>query len=35
VRVNDTLVLGWTHPDVVKLFQAIPIGEIVTLELCR
>nr|CAB3263597.1 membrane-associated guanylate kinase, WW and PDZ domain-containing protein 2 [Phallusia mammillata] len=35
VRVNDTCVLGWTHPDVVKLFQAIPITQIVTLQLCR
>ncbi|XP_076824351.1 membrane-associated guanylate kinase, WW and PDZ domain-containing protein 3-like isoform X2 [Clavelina lepadiformis] len=35
VKVNDTCVLGWTHPDVVKLFQAIPVGQIVTLQLCR
>uniref|UniRef100_H2ZDG5 PDZ domain-containing protein n=1 Tax=Ciona savignyi TaxID=51511 RepID=H2ZDG5_CIOSA len=35
VKVNNTCVLGWTHPDVVKLFQAIPVGQIVTMQLCR
>ena len=35
VKVNDKCVLGWTHSEVVKLFQTIPVGQIVTLELCR
>ncbi|KAJ8379099.1 hypothetical protein AAFF_G00231040 [Aldrovandia affinis] len=35
VSVNDTCVLGHTHAQVVKIFQSIPIGSIVDLELCR
>ncbi|MEE6502573.1 hypothetical protein FKM82_004556 [Ascaphus truei] len=35
VSVNDTCVLGYTHAQVVKIFQSIPIGENVDLELCR
>ncbi|KAM4722779.1 membrane-associated guanylate kinase, WW and PDZ domain-containing protein 1 [Rhinophrynus dorsalis] len=35
VSVNDTCVLGYTHAQVVKIFQSIPIGESVDLELCR
>lgn len=35
VFVNDTCVLGYTHQDVVNMFQGIPIGERVTLEVCR
>nr|XP_055039931.1 membrane-associated guanylate kinase, WW and PDZ domain-containing protein 1b isoform X2 [Misgurnus anguillicaudatus] len=35
VSVNDTCVLGYTHAQVVKIFQSIPIGSMVDLELCR
>lgn len=35
VSVNDTIVLGYTHAQVVKIFQSIPIGLAVQLELCR
>ncbi|KAG2471072.1 MAGI1 protein, partial [Polypterus senegalus] len=35
VSVNDTCVLGYTHAQVVKIFQSIPIGAMVDLELCR
>ncbi len=35
VFVNDTCVLGYTHQDVVNMFQKIPIGERVQLEICR
>lgn len=35
VFVNDTCVLGYTHQDVVNMFQGIPIGERVSLEVCR
>lgn len=33
--VNDVCVLGYTHRDVVTIFQHIPVGEEVTLEVCR
>lgn len=35
VYVNDTIVLGFSHQDVVNMFQGITIGEKVTLEVCR
>ncbi|XP_046880825.1 membrane-associated guanylate kinase, WW and PDZ domain-containing protein 1b isoform X9 [Hypomesus transpacificus] len=35
VSVNDTCVLGYTHAQVVKIFQTIQIGSMVNLELCR
>jgi endothelial cell adhesion protein len=35
VSVNDTIVLGYTHAQVVKIFQSIGIGSMVNLELCR
>ncbi|XP_052399820.1 membrane-associated guanylate kinase, WW and PDZ domain-containing protein 2-like isoform X3 [Carassius gibelio] len=35
VYINDICVLGTTHSDVVKLFQSVPIGQSVTLVLCR
>uniref|UniRef100_A0A671QSP8 Membrane-associated guanylate kinase, WW and PDZ domain-containing protein 2-like n=1 Tax=Sinocyclocheilus anshuiensis TaxID=1608454 RepID=A0A671QSP8_9TELE len=35
VYINDVCVLGTTHADVVKLFQLVPIGQSVTLVLCR
>lgn len=35
VSVNEICVLGYTHAQVVKIFQSIPIGENVDLELCR
>ena len=33
--VNDTCVLGFTHQDVVNMFQALPIGQYVSLQVCR
>ncbi|XP_033982456.1 membrane-associated guanylate kinase, WW and PDZ domain-containing protein 1-like isoform X4 [Trematomus bernacchii] len=35
VSVNDIIVLGYTHAQVVKIFQSIPIGSMVDLALCR
>ncbi|KAK6319750.1 hypothetical protein J4Q44_G00088570 [Coregonus suidteri] len=35
VYINDICCLGTTHANVVKLFQSIPIGQSVTLVLCR
>lgn len=35
MRVNDQLVLGFTHSDVVSMFQKIKPGERVSLEVCR
>ncbi|XP_013385356.1 membrane-associated guanylate kinase, WW and PDZ domain-containing protein 1 isoform X2 [Lingula anatina] len=35
VHVNDRCVLGFTHQDVVAMFQTIPPGEHVLLEICR
>ena len=35
VYVNNQCVLGYTHTDVVSIFQTIPIGQKVTLEVCR
>ena len=35
MSVNDTCVLGYTHAQVVKIFQSIGIGSMVNLELCR
>lgn len=35
VYINDVCVLGTTHADVVTLFQSVPIGQSVTLVLCR
>ncbi|XP_066526096.1 membrane-associated guanylate kinase, WW and PDZ domain-containing protein 2-like [Hoplias malabaricus] len=35
VYINEVCVLGTTHADVVKLFQSVPIGQSVTLVLCR
>ncbi|XP_023673575.1 membrane-associated guanylate kinase, WW and PDZ domain-containing protein 2-like isoform X2 [Paramormyrops kingsleyae] len=35
VYINDVCVLGTTHADVVKLFQSVPIGQSVSLVLCR
>lgn len=33
--MNDLCVLGYTHQDVVRLFQTISPGQTVTLEVCR
>lgn len=33
--INDICVLGYSHNDVVSLFQSIPPGETMTLEVCR
>ncbi|XP_060571370.1 membrane-associated guanylate kinase, WW and PDZ domain-containing protein 1-like [Ruditapes philippinarum] len=35
VRVNGELVLGYTHQDVVQLFQTLQPGDYVELEICR
>ena len=35
VYVNDTCVLGFTHHDMVTMFQSITSGEAVNLEVCR
>lgn len=35
VFVNDTCVLGYTHNQIVRLFQSISIGSTVQLEVCR
>lgn len=35
VRVDSQLVLGYTHSDVVSMFQTIKPGERVELEVCR
>ncbi|KAG8191530.1 hypothetical protein JTE90_019594 [Oedothorax gibbosus] len=35
VRVNRECVLGYTHQNIVALFQTIPVGEVVSLEVCR
>ena len=35
VRVNGQPVLGYTHQDVVQLFQTIQAGDYVDLEVCR
>lgn len=35
VYVGDYCVLGYSHQNVIKLFQSIPVGETVTIEVCR
>lgn len=35
VYVNDTCVLGYTHNQIVRLFQSIAVGSTVPLEVCR
>ncbi|XP_023222046.1 membrane-associated guanylate kinase, WW and PDZ domain-containing protein 2-like isoform X3 [Centruroides sculpturatus] len=35
VYVNDICVLGYTHQNMVSLFQSIPPGETVNLQVCR
>ncbi|KAJ8953266.1 hypothetical protein NQ318_015848 [Aromia moschata] len=35
VYVNDTCVLGYTHNQIVRLFQSISVGSTVLLEVCR
>ena len=35
VYVNDKCVLGYTHNDMVSVFQSIAPGEIVKIEVCR
>jgi hypothetical protein len=35
VYVNETCVLGFTHHDMVSMFQSISPAETVTLEVCR
>lgn len=35
VYVNNECVLGYTHQDVVEIFQAIPVGQCVELTVCR
>ena len=35
VSVDDECVLGCSHRDVINLFQSIPVGETVKIEVCR
>ncbi|XP_056645572.1 membrane-associated guanylate kinase, WW and PDZ domain-containing protein 1 [Diorhabda sublineata] len=35
VFVNETCVLGYTHNQIVRLFQSISVGSTVALEVCR
>ncbi|CAM9975851.1 unnamed protein product [Lampetra fluviatilis] len=35
VYVNDTCVLGFTQKEVVRMFQSVPVGDSVDLQLCR
>ncbi|CAH1377932.1 hypothetical protein MTP99_019321 [Tenebrio molitor] len=35
VYVNETCVLGYTHIQIVRLFQSINVGSTVSLEVCR
>ena len=35
VYVNNECVLGYTHQDVVEIFQSIPVGKFVELTVCR
>jgi len=35
VNVDDECVLGYSHRDVINLFQSIPVGETVKIEVCR
>lgn len=35
VYVNETCVLGYTHNQIVRLFQSISVGSTVQLEVCR
>ena len=35
VYVNNECVLGYTHQDVVEIFQSIPVGNTVELTVCR
>ncbi|XP_018322652.1 membrane-associated guanylate kinase, WW and PDZ domain-containing protein 2 isoform X2 [Agrilus planipennis] len=35
VYVNDICVLGYTHNQIVRLFQSISVGSTVSLEVCR
>jgi C-terminal processing protease CtpA/Prc len=35
VYVNNECVLGYTHQDVVEIFQSIPVGNFVELTVCR
>ncbi|GFR31742.1 membrane-associated guanylate kinase, WW and PDZ domain-containing protein 1, partial [Trichonephila clavata] len=35
VRINGECVLGYTHENIIALFQTIPAGDVVQLEVCR
>ncbi|CAF0851499.1 unnamed protein product [Adineta steineri] len=35
VYVNDTNVLGFSHTDVVRIFQTLPINDVIRLTVCR
>lgn len=35
VRINDLQVLGYSHTDVVKMFQTLNIGDTIHLTVCR
>lgn len=35
VAVNDTYVIGWSHGQLVELFNSIPTNSLTTIKLCR
>ncbi|CAF4725154.1 unnamed protein product [Rotaria sp. Silwood1] len=35
IYINDRYVLGYSHTDVVKIFQSLSIGDIIDLTVCR
>ena len=35
VSVNDEIVVGWEHKDLVALFKRIPVGSSASIKLCR
>jgi len=35
VYVDGQCVLGYSHQDIIRLFQSIPVGETVTIDICR
>ncbi|UJR23490.1 hypothetical protein I4U23_026488 [Adineta vaga] len=35
VYINDTNVLGYSHTDVVKIFQSLAIGDMIHITICR
>ena len=35
VYIDGQCVLGHSHQDIIRLFQSIPVGETVTIDICR